>query len=323
MRTLSFEAFRKAAADFDATVAESRLPDPFCTSSDWVLPARAAFSQEVEPFVCHAPEGWVPLMRMETVLGRTLLPLEASWGLAAPFVGVDRNRLALRFMEYALTRRSEWDAMFLSGLVRNGADFDALVRRLARKYRLGLGQATLRCVASLDGGLDGFLGRRTRRFRKNLRNAERRASGTLRFEVLRDVDIDGVDEVFAQILAVESLSWKAVEGHGIVDGPMRDFYAVMTRRLARRGALRVTFAWEGDRRVGYVMGGLFEDTYRGLQISFDQRLAAMSPGNLMQLATVTDLVEHDGTARYDLGTDMPYKRGWAEELVETVPLVVR
>lgn len=322
MRTLSFEAFRRAADAYDAAVESADLVDRYCTSSYWVLPARAAFADEVEPFIAQSEAGWVPLMRMETVLGWTLLPLEASWGLAAPFVGDDRAALAREFMSYALARRGEWDAMFLSGMVRNAPDFDAIVRSLERRFRLGLGQVTARCVASLDGGFDGFLSRRKRTFRKNLRAAARRAAPTIRFEALSSFTLAEADEAFSHVVDVERGSWKAVEGHGIVEGPMNTFYAVMVRRLAQRGALRITFAWEGDERVGYVLGGVFGDTYRGLQISFDRRLRELSLGNLMQQHTVASLCE-EGVAHYDLGTDMAYKRAWAESVVETVPLVVR
>jgi CelD/BcsL family acetyltransferase involved in cellulose biosynthesis len=248
------------------------------------------------------------------------MPLEASWGLAAPLVGPEPARLANRFVEAALELREQWDALFLSGLQRGGPAYQILVSRLGRRFRLGLGQPTARCVASLEGGIDGFLARRSAHFRKNLRRAAREAADVT-FEVLRPSE-DEVPRLLADVLDVERRSWKGREGHGIDQGPMLAFYRAMAPRLAARGALRVTLATRDGRPVGYVLGGVRGDGYRGLQISFDEDLSDRSLGNLLQLATVEALCR-EGVASYDLGTDMPYKRHWAEQLVETVPLVAR
>ena len=50
---------------------------------------------------------------------------------------------------------------------------------------------------------------------------------------------------------------------------MFDFYQRALPRLAARGALRLSFARDGERDVGYVLGGVLGDTYRGLQLSYD------------------------------------------------------
>lgn len=310
------------AAAYDAWVARADVADAFCTRTAWILPAYQAFSADADARIHRYDEGWVPLMELRTVLGRTWMPLEASWGLACPFVADDPQALVKAFLGDALAEGRTWNALFLSGLVRGGPTFHAIVRATRRRWRLGVGQATQRCVASLDGGRDAFLARRTPKFRKNLRRALRRAPPELTFALTAPDTIDDARAAFARILAIEETSWKAAEGHGIDDGPMRSFYADMVPRLAREGRLRVTFAQLDGDDVGYVLGGVLGTAYRGLQISFDHRLADLSLGNLLQWSTVQGLCD-EGIASYDLGTDMAYKRRWAEQLVETVPLVVR
>jgi CelD/BcsL family acetyltransferase involved in cellulose biosynthesis len=320
MRILTFDDLDARSDAYDAVVDASPLPDRFCSTSDWLIPAVGAFSDEAEPTILAFDEGWAPLMTARTVLGRTWMPLEASWGLAAPLVGPAPARLATRFVEAALELRDGWDALFLSGLQRGGPAYQVLVSRLGRRFRLGLGQPTARCVASLEGGMDGFLARRSGHFRKNLRRA-RRDAGPIAFEVLRPTPAE-VPAALEAVLDVERRSWKGREGHGIDQGPMLAFYRAMAPRLAARGGLRITIARLEGRPVGYVLGGVRGGGYRGLQISFDQDLSDRSLGNLLQLATVEALCA-EAVASYDLGTDMPYKRHWAEQLVETVPLVVR
>lgn len=321
MRYLSFDDVDAHAEGFDAMVAVSGLRDPFCSSTDWIVPARAAFFDEALPRVLELDNGWAPLMGLDTVLGRTIMPMEASWGLAAPIISPDRSLAAAEVVDALLADRASWDALYLSGLERQGPDFRQLVRRLVGKLELGLGRATLRCVASLEGGRDGWLGRRTPRFRKNLRRVRRRGS-EVSFEWIDTATPTEAVAIFERVLAIERLSWKAREGHGIDQGAMCAFYQAMVPRLAARGALRVTFAQLEGRDVGYVLGGLMAGSYRGLQVSFDSTLAQLSLGNLLQFETVGRLTD-EGVHTYDLGTDMAYKRNWAESVVETVPLIGR
>ena len=97
---------------------------------------------------------------------------------------------------------------------------------------------------------------------------------------------------------------------------------MMVPRLAQGDGLRMLFAIHGGEDVAYVFGGVFRGVYRGLQMSFDVECREMSLGNLVQYAMVQRLCE-EGVEIYDLGSDLDYKRRWAEELHETVALIVR
>lgn len=322
MSRLDFSGLGAAADAFDAAVDAAPIPDRYCTQSAWVLPAQRAFAATATPWIHQFDEGFIALMRLETTIGRTLLPLEASWGLSTGIVGPALDGVARRLSEALFADRAAWDAVFLSGLVRGGGDFTALVHGLQRRCRLGIGQPTVRCVASLEGGMEGFLSRRTAHFRKNLRRAERRAEGKLRFERHNPETVDEALMLYQRVLAVEARSWKGMSGHGIGGGAMEVFYGDMIPRLVPERRARFTFAWEGEEPVGYVLGGVRGGTYRGLQVSFDARLEELSVGNLLQLNTIRGLCE-EGVAAYDLGTDMEYKQAWAEQRIETVPLVIR
>ena len=179
------------------------MADRFCSGSPWILSAVEAFSERVSPFMMRQPVGWAPLMIMDTVLGRTVLPLEASWGLAAPFIGRDLRAVAREFAGFARAHRSRWDAMFLSGLTRGAPDFTTMVHHMGRHYRLGLGRATVRCVADISDGVDGFLSRRTRKFRKNLRRACRMANGRLTFSMNTAHNEADARALFATIIDIE------------------------------------------------------------------------------------------------------------------------
>jgi hypothetical protein len=318
MERVDLTALEARADRYDALVAATPAVDRFCTSTDWILPAFRAFSASAKPLVLFGEHGAFAGMIVDSPLGRTVAPMEFAWGLAAPCGTPTPWPFAHELASALRIAAPEWDALFLSGIQRGGLLFTSLVQDLGRGFRLGLGRSTIRCVASLDGGYDGFLSRRDAAFRKNLRRLERRAEGRITFERVSDGDPLAL---YARILRIEDRSWKGTSGNGINDGPMREFYRDMVPRLAARGALRITFARADDRDIGFVLGGLFAGEYRGLQFSFDDEWRPFSIGNLMQAETLRGLCA-EGISRYDLGTDMAYKHEWAEQLKETVALVV-
>jgi CelD/BcsL family acetyltransferase involved in cellulose biosynthesis len=70
-----------------------------------------------------------------------------------------------------------------------------------------------------------------------------------------------------------------------------------------------------------VLGGIFGDTFRGLQLSYHADHRAFELGNVAQIETIAALCA-EGVAQYDLGTEMPYKARWAPPGLTTVTLAV-
>jgi hypothetical protein len=297
--------------------------DAFCSSPSWILPAAAALMPPSEPFLFRAEAGFLATcLRLHEEV-RVLEPLEAMWGLASPLVGCQPEPLAAAAVEVFRKLEKSWDALILTGLMADSALLQALVTRLGSRYRIMLGPQTIRHVASLAGGADGFLARRARSTRKSLRQSERRAAAaaiTFAEAEAEARDAAGADRLFERILAVEQKSWKGKAQIGLDTPGMREFYQLMARRLAAAGRLRVLFARRGDEEdVGYVLGAVFGDTYRGLQFAFDDRFRAVGLGNLSQLEQVRRL--EPAIVRYDLGTGGDYKRAWAEEEATSVALI--
>ena len=326
MRRMTLQELDEASDAYDACVSSAGLDDPFCSASWWIIPSLRAFHPARIPWIvgtADGRDGFGALVFQETRLGRTLLPFESGWGLASPIVGSDPSQTASRVWDELLADAGSWNALFLSGLTRGGPVFSQLVRLAGRRHRLGLGEGTWRSMASLVGGEEGFLARRTPHFRKNLRQDLRRAGETFRFVHHTDLDEPAALEAWRTILDIEERSWKGMQGSGVTDGPMRAFYRAMIPRLAHRGALRITLAYTGETAVGYVLGGVFGDQYRGLQFSFDDVFRRLSLGNLLQWQTIRGLCAEPGIRWYDLGTEKEYKAAWAERRVETVALVIR
>ena len=321
MEALSLDRFERAAADYDACVAQSADVDLFCTSSDWILPAAAAFGVSGAPWIRRGPQGFAALMEVELQGGLAALqPLEAVWGLACPVIGADVEPLALEFADELAKSPQRRHVLLLCGLERDSTRFHALVRALVPRYELRLGPETRRYVASLENGVDGFLARRSANFRDSIRKATRRAALERVSFTRCDPRLEDAPAVYERLLAIERESWKGHEGVGLEASAMVEFYRAMVPRLIRRGALRLVFATRDGEDLAYILGGLFAGTYRGLQFSFREGFENLSLGNLCQMEQIASLAE-EVVALYDLGTDVEYKKRWGEIEHETVTVI--
>jgi hypothetical protein len=327
VEALSFEELEAHAEAFDADVAASSELDRFCSSSLWALPAARTLPPRGAPWVRRGAHGWLALARRDEPSVTVLSPLEAMWGLSCPLVGGGDDPVAIaRVAEEAaaILDAEAPDALIaLSGLFSGTTRLSLFARALGQDRALRVGPPTARRIASLAGGLDGFLARRSSGFRTALRRADRRASD----EGIHFVapPLDDIPSLYERILAIEARSWKGQDGVGFAHSEMRDFYADMLPRLHARGALRVLLALDWDRRdVGFIVGGLFGPpgavTYRGLQFSFARGLERLALGNLLQLRMIERLCD-EGVAEYDLGTDVEYKLRWGETVRESVMLI--
>jgi hypothetical protein len=307
---LSLDDLDRQSLAFDDAVSRSPALDRFCSSSFWVLPAVRHLTPRASPRIYTRCGSFVALAQTSSWLH----PLEAMWGLPCPLVGESPD--AVVDLLFEVLEHTEWSAALLSGLFPSSILWRTLVHRLTRQFTLAPGPTTRRYVADLGDGVEGFLRHRSPGLRRNLERAERRARRLgVTFEAA-----DRQDD-FDRILAVERRSWKGLRGASIDQDPMRSFYRDMSGRLGARNARRLTFARIDGQDVAYIFGGTFGDTYRGLQFSFDDRFAALSLGNLCQLHEVRRLAEL-GVRRYDLGTEVRYKKRWGEEVVATQSVVV-
>ena len=86
------------------------------------------------------------------------------------------------------------------------------------------------------------------------------------------------------------------------------------------GALRLGFLTSEGQDLGFILGAVVGERYRGLQFSFDDRFRDGSPGDVMQGLQIRRLVDEE-VLEYDLGTEAPYKIRWAENLEGTETFV--
>lgn len=317
--------------------------DPWCSGPDWVLPAHQAFGPNDETIVVSdlddpdAP-GCLLLTQHEIDDLTLLSALEPMWGFASPVLGSNPPQLISKAIP-RLIEQYQWDVLLLPGqptrypgpLSAAGSpslqalelsdSTMAVAMAMASFGHVGVGEGITRQVADLSDGFEPWWHRRSGKFRRNLRKAQSR--GRERGLEIVDISNEPLAEVFERLLKLESRSWKGLEGSGIAAAEMATFYRLMVQRLQDRGRFHGHMARLEGNDVGFIIGGIRNRRYRGLQLSYAAEAQSLSVGNLLQHHQIRLLCEKDLVDTYDLGMDFDYKRQWADRSNVSVSLILR
>ena len=312
---------------WESLAARTGEADPFCCGPAWQLTFREAFTPENRLFYLATPGGLALFSEFRPDAERVFLaPLENGWLFGAPVLGPEAvETLAACVATFAATYADAVPHILLSGIRPRGPFAAQLLRRFGGDFDFYRQGVSVQCAASLAGGLDGYLSRRSANHRAKLRKAARRAAENgVTFTRELPATAGEADALFARMLAVEAKSWKGLGHCGMTEPEARKFYAPLVRRLAATGRLRAIMASQDGEDIGFIFGGLCGGscggpagaTYRGQQFSYAAAAQRLSPGNLLQMETLKWLCE-EGVLRYDMGPvtgpRMEYKRHWTEQ----------
>lgn len=313
-------------ADGDALEALiDRTPhvDPWCSGLDWVLSSHRAFADRaIAPtdllLWSDSTVGAALFHRSMTIDGAVLVAgLEPMWGFASPLLGPDLVACA-DMAAHHLASLDRWDLCVINGLPLSVDLASAVAAPLARLGDVQAYHGIVRQVADISGGADAWFASRSSKFRKELRRAERRALA----EGVEFVEVADDPDAYDRCLAIERASWKGMTDDGITKPDMGRFYRDLTDRLQRQGRLRATIARRGADDIGFVLGGVRHERYRGLQLSYAEDAREFSISHLLQLHTLRTLAA-DRITLYDMGMDMDYKQRWATRAEPSMSIVVR
>lgn len=304
---------------WDHLAATTAQADPFCCSPAWQLTFRQTFTADNRLFFLAAPAGLALFTEFRAGPDRIFLaPPENGWLFGSPVLGPDGGEvLAACLTAFDAAYAPTFPHIILSGIQPGGTFAAMLLQRFGDAFAFFRHDVSVQCAASLAGGLDGYLSRRSANHRAKLRKAARKAAGSdVTFTRCLPRSAEAADALYARMLAVEAKSWKGIGHCGMTEPPAREFYAALVQRLAREGRLRIVMARQHDEDIGFIFGGLCGTVYRGQQFSYAATAQRLSLGNLLQLETLRWLCE-EGVQRYDMGPvtgpRMEYKRHWTEE----------
>lgn len=315
--TLAADQLDAHASAIEAAVDATPGIDHWCSGPDWVFPVLRGFATEATPFVVQTDDGYALLASYPTEDGSVFIAgFEPLWGFACPLVG-PRPELLARAVADDLQTRPDWERLILPGLPADGNLARTMAGPLSVLGNVGAAVGITRVVATVRD-FDQWLAGRSRSFRRNLRQAERRASDEgLTFETVSD-DQDLMD----RLLTIERLGWKGKLEDGITSPSMTTFYRAMIQRLQEAGRCRAVVARLDDGDVGFILGGERGPRYRGLQLSYAESASHLSVGHLLQLQEMRRVCSSPSIELYDLGMEMEYKTQWADDQEPSITLVV-
>lgn len=158
----------------------------------------------------------------------------------------------------------------------------------------------IRFPDSIEDYWNGFSSTSRKTFRRLLRKSEQ-------MRLVRVTQPDQVASFLQDAAAVSAESWQ--QRHLGCRIRVDDFTAERLESLAHSGALRSYLLYSGDRPVAFEFGVQFKDTFFGEETGFDQRFASSSPGQVLLLREIEDLMSHDRPACFDFGFgDAEYKQ---------------
>jgi CelD/BcsL family acetyltransferase involved in cellulose biosynthesis len=298
--------------------------DPFCCRTEWQLSFHEAFTPNRDLCIA-AHEGSLISFALhpKTSARPWLKPVESNWQFGCPLLGPNSVQMLAKLLESHAKA-----SVILSGMDTESPIVPILIKAFGARYDLLHNGRTMACRASLDGGLDGYLSRRSAKTRRGVRNAARKIHGRgVTFERHQPTTQAEASAVYARIVAVEDRSWKGLGNCGMTKPPSLQFYSAMLRRMAVSGCGRVMFACHDGNDIGFIFGGLCGpepqgNVYRGQQFSFTEDWRTASLGNVLQLEQLRWLCD-EGVSRYDMGPAMDYKHHWTESQARLDSIVLR
>ncbi len=303
---------------FDDLVSDTDGIDEFCSSPDWIIPLHRTFGSGELVVACTADAAVALALRPGPQGHNLLCGIDTVWGYARPVVGPGIDSGIDLLDQVLQDHRHHVLAVVLTGVDGTGRFAARLVERFGHRL-VATSEPVGRRIADLSEGPDAYMARRARSFRRNARQAQRRAEDSgVSFEWISG----GGAEVVERAMRTEALSWKGQQGSGLADVEFARFYREIATGLAPTARLRAGFARRDGRDIGYILGARRRVSYRGLQLAYAEEARSLSIGNLLQLGQIRRLA-HEGVTRYDLGQDIAYKAAWSDYLSVTDTMVLR
>jgi CelD/BcsL family acetyltransferase involved in cellulose biosynthesis len=209
-----------------------------------------------------------------------------------------------------LRERVRWDVLLLRDLVRDGPTSTTLEALARADGHLTGRWESLRTPYLVLGG-DGAEARTSSKFRANLRRRAKRLAELGSVAVRREDGSGDLGGVLGEFFALEGAGWKGANGTAIAGEPrLVAFYTRVARDAAARGALAIRGLTLDGRAIAVHLGLVHRGAYYLPKTAYDEKLGAVSPGQLLHREVVAEC-EASGLGELDfLGPDMEWKRDW-------------
>lgn len=306
MERLDFAAFLEREKDFNEAVRKEGEIATFCSGSIWQTAAFRSLhgGSNDSNFMILEEEGtWLVFVEKNEGV---YFPLESAWMFGCPLIGEkDRAIEMLRRISRDILRRTV--GFVIPGVLEDGSLHGKLSAMGKSALRYEEFPSTDCMAIDLDRGVDEWLSRRSKKFRKSIRQIKLPEG----IEI-KEAHSDSPEQLLDRILAIQRKTYKWREGTDIFQGEGYEaFYREIIARLHSQNDLRILFSQVEGEDAAYIFGGISGSVYRGFQMSYSDEFRNFGIGNYLQIENMK-LVAADGITHYDLGMHSPYKERWAD-----------
>jgi CelD/BcsL family acetyltransferase involved in cellulose biosynthesis len=261
-----------------STLADACAASPF-SRPEWVIPFARVFAQNARIHVVLAWSGAalvgvVPLYELEAAASRWGRALGCLQNEHTPegelLLAPDHARRVVEEI-LAWAKREGFCAVRFANLVVEGASYGALGEVVTRRRVLAYEASSyLTNHTEVAGSWDAFLARRSKNFRKQLKQAHKSAE-RLALTVDLVETAEAFDALHADLLRISRASWQGRNGTGtFADVRAAGFYREATRAFARSGRLALFVCRKGGVPIGFVLHLVSGSRLEALKSEFDE-----------------------------------------------------
>ena len=304
MKKLTFQDFLALRDEFDAAVSATSNTSKFCNSSGWIASAFLGL-HEYDPesqstFIVRDGNNWLVFVEKSE---NYFYPFESAWMFGSPLIGPESIEL---FQKAKAASFDSPKGFVFGGLPKDG-EILAQLKNIPNLHFESF-PATDCMIIDLTEGVDSWLARRSKKFRRTIRDSQRKCTAA-------SVMLEEVTPDFERMLAIQKHTAKWKDGSDIFHNEdCVKFYSEMLNEKS----IRLRVALIDGKDVAFLLGAVFGNTFRGLQMSYDNEFRTLGLGNFLQIDTMRAVSENDGVTEYDLGMFSEYKSRWADEMREFV-----
>ncbi len=315
MRSLSYNEFCRERESFQASVAQTPDIAKFCSGPVWQQAAHDflhAIGDEANHLIFEEDGQWLTFVERDQP--RVFFPLESAWMFGCPLIGDPARAVAL-LRQIPGNIIAGPIGFCIGGVRKEGQLHRELEAIRDETIQLESFPTTDCMILDLADGFEPWLQRRSKKFRKSLRQS----AGLTGLEI-DDASRLEPDALIERIIRLQRQTYKWAEGTDIFQmKEYADFYEAIIRQLHAAGELSVLFATENEEDIAYIFGGLSGQVYRGFQMSYVDSAKDRGIGNALQIENIKR-VAAEGVTRYDLGMHSPYKERWADSREEYIAI---
>lgn len=253
------------------------------------------------------------------------MKLRAAHLLGGAPLAAGRPSALADVVERLWRERPDLDALFLKGIPAGcsaWADWEAALRERGGALLYSEhGKRPLYTIAlpeTFDAYLARFGSKKRYNLRRQVRVLEEQMPG---LELVRVDAEEQVEEFVRQAQHIARRTWQ----HQAI-GPLgieRADIALRLADLARRGLLRSYVLRSGGRALAFVLGYQGRGVFHYADIGHDAELSKFSPGTVLLVRLIEDLIVHDRPQTLNFGIGVSeYKRQFATEVREETSLLI-